>query len=78
MDLITGLPPMKGKDAILTIMDQGCLCVTIFLPCSITITGPGIAHLYHDHISRWFRLPTKIISDRDPRFTLHFGKEFAA
>jgi hypothetical protein len=24
MDLITGLPPIDGKDAILTIVDQGC------------------------------------------------------
>jgi hypothetical protein len=36
--------------------------------------GPGIAKLYHDHIFWWFGLPTKIISDRDLRFTLHFSK----
>jgi hypothetical protein len=63
MDLITGLPPVKGKDAILTIVDQGCSHTMIFLPCSTTITGLGIAQLYHDHIYRWFRLPTKIISN---------------
>jgi hypothetical protein len=74
MDLITGLLPVKGKDAILTIVDQGCSQVVIFLPCSMTITGPGIAQLYHEHIFRWFRLPTKIISDRDPRFTSHFSQ----
>jgi hypothetical protein len=74
MDLITGLPKVQGKDAILTIVDQGCSHVAVFLPCSMTITGPGIAQLYHDHVFRWFRLPTKVISDRDPRFTLHFGK----
>jgi hypothetical protein len=78
MDLITGLPPIKGKDAILTIVDQGCSRAAIFLPCSTTITGPGIAQLYHDHVFRWFGLPTKIISDRDPRFTSHFGKAFTA
>jgi hypothetical protein len=27
-----------------------------------------------EHIFQWFRLPQKIISDRDPRFTSHFGK----
>jgi hypothetical protein len=77
MDLITGLPRVQGKDAILTIVDQGCLRVVVFLPCSTTITGPGIAQLYHNHIYRWFRLPTKVISDRDPRFTSHFGRAFA-
>jgi len=74
MDLITGLPPVKGKDAILTIVDQGCSCATIFLACDTTIMGPGIAQLYMDHVFRWFGLPTKVISDRDPRFTSHFGK----
>ena len=38
------------------------------------ITGPGIAQLYFDHVYRWFGLPDKVISDRDPRFTSHFGR----
>jgi hypothetical protein len=76
MDLITGLPSVKGKDTILTIIDQGCLRAVVFLPCSMTITGPGITQLYYDHIFQWFGLPTKIISNQDPRFTSHFGKVF--
>lgn len=63
MDLIIGLPTHKGKDMILTIVDHECSRATIFLSCSITITGPGIAQLYIDHIYQWFRLPTKIISN---------------
>ena len=74
MDLITGLPRHKGKDTILTIVDHGCSRAAIFLPCSTTITGPEITQLYMDHVYRWFGLPTKVISDRDPRFTFHFGK----
>ena len=74
MDLITGLPMNRGKDAILTIVDHGCSRAAIFLPCNTTITGEGIAQLYFDHVYRWFGLPTKIISDRDPRFTSHFGR----
>jgi len=74
MDLITGLPPRNGKNAILTLVDHGCSRAAIFLPCSDTITGPGIAQLYLDNVYRWFGLPTKMISDRDPRFTSHFGK----
>jgi Integrase zinc binding domain/RNase H-like domain found in reverse transcriptase len=50
MDLITGLPPMGDKDAILTIVDQGCSHVAIFLPCSTTIMRLGVAKLYHDHV----------------------------
>ncbi len=74
MDLITGLPQQHGHNAILTIVDHGCSHAAIFLPCSDTITGPGIAQLYLDYVYRWFGLPIKMISDRDPRFTSHFGK----
>jgi hypothetical protein len=74
MDLITGLPAVQGKDVILTIVDQGCSWAVIFLPCSTKIMGPGIAQLYHDHVFQWFGLPTKVISDRDLRFTSHFSK----
>ena len=74
MDLITGLPTRKGFNSILTIVDHGCSRATVFLPCNTTISGPGITQLYFDNIYRWFGLPTKIISDRDPCFTSHFGK----
>jgi hypothetical protein len=76
MDLIMGLLPVKGKDVILTIVDQGCSCMAVFLPCSATITGPRITQLYHDHVYWWFGLPTKVISDWDLRFTSHFSKAF--
>jgi Integrase zinc binding domain len=74
MDLITGLPKSDGHDAILTIIDHGCSRGAIFLPCSTTITGAGIAKLYLEHVFQWFGLPQKIISDQDPCFTSHFGK----
>ena len=74
MDLITGLPMQHGYNAILIIVDHRCSRATIFLPCTDTITGPGIAQLYLDHVYRWFGLPSRMISNRDPRFTSHFGK----
>ena len=77
MDLITGLPERRNHNAILTIVDQGCSRAAVFLPCNTTITGAGIAQLYFDNIVRWFGLPKRIISDRDPRFTSHFAKALA-
>jgi hypothetical protein len=74
MDLITGLLKHNGKDAILTIVDHGCSKAAVFLPCTTMITGPGIAQLYMNHVYKWFGLPVKIISDRDPCFMSHFGK----
>jgi hypothetical protein len=70
MDLITGLPKSQGHDTILTIVDHGNL--------------PTLLHNHHwhqhcptllEHLYRWFGLPQKIISDRDPRFTSHFTKK---
>ena len=72
MDLITGLPMSHGYDAILTIVDHGYTRAAILLLCQTTITGPGIAQLYLRHLYPWFGIPDKIISDRDPRFTLQF------
>jgi Integrase zinc binding domain/RNase H-like domain found in reverse transcriptase len=74
MDLITQLPKNGPYDAILTIVDHGCMRAAIFLPCSTTITGEGITDLYLNNVYQWFGLPTKMISDRDPRFTSHFAQ----
>ena len=74
MDLITQLPKNGTYDAILTIVDHGCTRAAIFIPCSTSITGEGIADLYLNNVYQWFGLPRKMISDRDPRFTSHFAK----
>jgi hypothetical protein len=66
MDLIMGLLLQQGHDVILTIVDQGCSQAALFLPCAMTIMGPGITQLYFDHVVRWFGMPKKIISDQDP------------
>jgi hypothetical protein len=77
MDLITQLPTSNGYDAILTIVDHRCTRAAIFLPCKTTITGQEVAKLYYNNVYRWFGLPNKVISDRDPRFTSFFAKALA-
>ncbi len=77
MDLITGLPKSRGFDSILTIVDHGCSRGAIFLPCQSTVTGPQIAQMYYQHVYLWYSLPSRIISDRDPRFMSHFRKSLA-
>ena len=74
MDLITDLPPSQGYDTVLTLVDHGCSCAALFLPCHKTITGEKIAHLYFKHLFPWFGIPKQVISDRDPWFTSHFAK----
>ena len=78
LDLITHLPLCNGFDAILTIVDHGCSRAAVFIPCKGTITGEGVANLYFENVYRWFGLPDKVISDRDPRFTSRFSKALCA
>jgi hypothetical protein len=73
MDLIMQLPRNSPHDAILTIVDHGCTRAALFLLCSTTITGKGIAELYLRNVYQWFGIPKKVITDRDPRFTSHFA-----
>ena len=75
MDLITDLPESQGFNAVLTIIDHGCSKAAKFIPCSTTITKQEVAALYLQHLVLWFRIPRKIISDRDPQFVSHFTKE---
>jgi hypothetical protein len=72
LDFIVKLPVSQGFDSILTITDQGCTKAAIFIPCNEDITAEETATLYIKHVFTHFGLPTKIISDRDPRFMSKF------
>jgi hypothetical protein len=75
MDLITDLPPVKGYDSILVMVDRGLSKGVILCPCAKTITWEGTATLLCDNLFKRFGLPDKIISDRDPRFAAHASQE---
>jgi hypothetical protein len=75
MDFIMKLPPSQDYDMILTITDHDVSKACILLPCKETIDAVGVAALYATHVFPHYRIPLKIISDRDPRldstFTTH-------
>ena len=75
MDFIVKLPESVGYDSILTIMDHDYTKMLITIPCRETITAEGVAELFLRQIFPRFGLPSKIISDRDPRFVSNFMKE---
>ena len=75
IDFITKLPESQGYDSILTITDHDCTKAAIFIPCSEEINAEGMAALYIKHVFIHFGLPSKIISDRDPRFASKFTRE---
>ena len=72
IDFITKLPELQGYDSILTVTDHDCTKVAIFIPCNEEINAEGMAALYIKHVFIHFGLPSKIISDRDPRFASKF------
>ena len=75
IDFITKLPVSQGYDLILTVTDHDCSKATVFIPCMEEISGEEVAALYAKHIFTRFGLPSKIISDRDPRFASKFTRE---
>jgi hypothetical protein len=75
LNFIVKLPVSQGYDSILTITDQGCTKAAIFIPCNEDITVEETAALYIKHVFAHFGLPTKIISDQDPRFMSKFIQE---
>ena len=75
MDFIVKLPESAGYNSILTIMDHDCMKMLIVIPCREIITAEGVAELFLRQIFPRFGLPSKIISDQDPRFISKFMKE---
>jgi transposase InsO family protein len=75
VDFITKLPVSQGYDSILTITDHDCSKATIFVPCVEEISAEETTALYAKHIFARYGLPTKIISDCDPRFASKFTRE---
>jgi hypothetical protein len=63
LDFIVKLPVSQGFNSILTITDQGCTKVAIFIPCNEDIMAEETAALYIKHIFAHFGLLTKVISD---------------
>ena len=75
LDFITKLPQSQGFDSILTVTDHDCTKAAVFIPCNEEITAEGTAALYAKHVFLRFGLPSKVISDRDPRFASKFTRE---
>jgi hypothetical protein len=77
MDLIVGLPKSGGYDAVLTVVDRFTKAV-IFAPTTSDFTAASLADTFFEHVvSRGF-LPTKFITDRDPRLIQSFWKSLAS
>ena len=76
MDLLTHLPQTQQKhDAVWVIVNRLTKSAH-FLAVRITFTLERFCQLYIREIVRLHGVPVSIVSDRDPRFTVHFWKSF--
>jgi transposase InsO family protein len=76
MDDIVGLPATSsGHDAILTVIDRFSHRAR-FIPHHSTDTAKDLAQLFLDNVATQFGFPSRIVSDRDTRFTSKFWNSF--
>jgi hypothetical protein len=68
LDLITGLPNSLDKNAILVVVDK-LMKYAHFIATTSEVTALEVAGLLFKRIVKHFGLPTRIIGDRDPRWT---------
>ena len=75
MDWITKLPPSSEFDSILTITDHDCSKVFLLIPCKEVMGIEDLAKIYYLKVFPYFGIPSKIISDRDPRLTSKLAQD---
>ena len=76
MDFVTHFPRTpQGHDVVWVIVDRLTKSAH-FLAVRMTFTLERFYRLYIREIVRLYEVPVSIVSDRDPRFTVHFWKSF--
>ena len=74
MDFVTGLPStIRGHDSILVLVDR-LTKLAHFIAINISFPVSKLAKIYTSVIVKLLGVPLCIVSDRDPKFTLVFGR----
>ncbi|CAL8081519.1 unnamed protein product [Prunus armeniaca] len=77
MDFVEGLPSVKGKNAILVIVDR-LSNYGHFIPIKHPYTASQVADLFIHEVFKLHGMPQTIVSDKDPTFTSQFWTSFFA
>ena len=72
--LITKLPVVAGKDAILVVCDR-LSKITYFVATTEGTSTEGLARLFRDNVWKLHGLPESVVSDRGPQFVAELTKE---
>ena len=75
LDLITDLRVCESLDVVVVFCDL-LTKMAIFEPTTKTITAEDLAKLFQRQVFRRHGIPTKIVSDRDPRFMSTYWQQF--
>ena len=75
VDLVTDLPPARGCDSILTVVNQGLTKAAFFLPMNKTASSAEIAKIYHDVVYPNYGIPDAVISDHRLQFVSSFTRD---
>jgi hypothetical protein len=73
MDFMVSLPPSRGFDAIMVVVDQFSK-MAHFIPTKDEATTQETMRLFFSHFFKHHGLPKDIVSDRDPKFTSKFWR----
>ena len=76
MDFVTHLPLTQRRHDVVWVIVDRLTRSAHFLAVQMTFTLEEFYRLYICEIVRLHGVSVTIVSDRDPRFTTHFGKSF--
>src|SRR5882672_7747854 len=76
VDLITELPPSRGYDAIMVVVDH-LYKRTHVIPTTSDVTAARVAKLFRDHVWKLHGLPEAVISDRGTQFVSNFTQSLS-
>ena len=76
MDFVIHLPRMPRRHDVVWVIVDWLTKSAHFLAVQMTFTLEDFCQLYIQDIVRLHEVPVSIMSDRDPRFTVHFWKSF--
>src|SRR5882724_11649488 len=76
VDLIMGLPPSQGYDAIMVVVDHLSKRAHV-IPTTLDVTAAGVTQLFRDHVWKLHGLPEKVISNRGTQFVPNFTQSLS-
>ena len=76
MDFLNHLPQTPQRHDVVWVIVDRLMKLAHFLPVRMTFTLERFCRLYVREVVRLHGVPVSIMSDRNPRFTVHFWKSF--